>query len=148
MYGRKNSCARAIALSARALDEPRRAALRGPSWKDGKIVGEGAEPVGRRNFRSDLARRGSKAIRDACRNLKTNRFVGRRSLYVMRSHGLRVWRLPQLLMARHRAHVLRPQRWTSPGGIVPRPKMPAAPGTLVRAAVGLPVESREMPARG
>ncbi|MEN3376033.1 MAG: guanine deaminase [Hyphomicrobiales bacterium] len=130
---------RAIALSARALDEPGARPYGAVVVKDGKIVGEGLNQSAK-NF--DPTSHGEvEAIRDACRNLKTTDLSGA-DLYTS-CEPCSVCAATMLMAGIARMYY--GATLDESGRIVPRPKMPPRPD-LVRAQVGLPVESREMPA--
>jgi guanine deaminase len=130
---------RAIALSARALDEPGARPYGAVVVKDGKIVGEGLNQSAK-NF--DPTSHGEvEAIRDACRNLKTTDLSGADLYTSCEPCSVCV---ATMLMAGI-ASMYYGATLDQSGRIVPRPKMPPRPD-LVRAQVGLAVESREMPA--
>ena len=130
---------RAIALSARALDEPGARPYGAVVVKDGKIVGEGLNQSAK-NF--DPTSHGEvEAIRDACRNLKTTDLSGADLYTSCEPCSVCVATMLMAGIARMYYGATLDQS----GGIVPRPKMPPRPD-LVRAQVGLPVDQREMPA--
>ena len=130
---------RAIELSAQALDEPGARPYGAVVVKDGKIVGEGLNQSAK-NF--DPTSHGEvEAIRDACRNLKTTDLSGADLYTSCEPCSVCVATMLMAGIARMYYGATLGQS----GRIVPRPKMPPRPD-LVRAQVGLPVESREMPA--
>src|SRR5712675_621732 len=123
---------RAIELSAQALDTP-------GARPYGAVVGEGLNQSAK-NF--DPTSYGEvEAVRDACRNLKTTDLTGC-DLYTS-CEPCSVCVATMLMAGIGRMYY--GATLGQSGRIVPRPKMPPRPD-LVRAQVGLPVESREMPA--
>ena len=130
---------RAIALSAQALDQPGARPYGAVVVMDGRIVGEGLNQSAK-NF--DPTSHGEvEAIRDACRNLKTTELSGADLYTSCEPCSVCVATMLMAGIARMYYGATLDQS----GRIVPRPKMPPRPD-LVRAQVGLPVESREMPA--
>ena len=130
---------RAIELSAQALGEPGARPYGAVVVKDGKIVGEGLNQSAK-NF--DPTSHGEvEAIRDACSNLKTTDLSGADLYTSCEPCSVCVATMLMAGIARMYYGATLDQS----GRIVPRSKMPPRPD-LVRAQVGLPVESREMPA--
>jgi tRNA(Arg) A34 adenosine deaminase TadA len=130
---------RAIELSAQAVDEPGARPYGAVVVKDGKIVGEGQNQSAK-NF--DPTSHGEvEAIRDACRNLKTTDLSGSELYTSCEPCSVCVATMLMAGIARMYYGATLDQS----GRIVARSKMPPRPD-LVRAQVGLPVESREMPA--
>jgi guanine deaminase len=129
----------AIALSAQALDQPGARPYGAVVVMDGRIIGEGLNQSAK-NF--DPTSHGEvEAIRDACRNLKTTDLSGADLYTSCEPCSVCVATMLMAGIARMYYGATLDQS----GRIVPRPKMPPR-ADLVRAQVGLPVESREMPA--
>src|SRR5262245_3556365 len=126
---------RAIELSAQALDMPGARPYGAVVVKDGRIVGEGLNQSAK-NF--DPTSHGEvEAIRDACRNLKTTDLPGT-ELYTS-CEPCSVCVATMLMAGVGRMYY---GASLAQAAVVPRPALPP-PTLLVRAQVGLPVESRD-----
>ena len=130
---------RAIELAAQALDRPGVRPYGAVVVKDGRIVGEGLNEAAK-NF--DPTSHGEvEAIRDACRKLKTTDLLGCDLYTSCEPCSLCVATMLMAGIGRmyYGATLEQSNR------IVPRGPLPPL-AQVVRAQVGLPVESREMPA--
>jgi len=130
---------RAIELAAQALDTPGARPYGAVVVMDGRIVGEGLNEAAKK---FDPTSHGEvEAIRDACRNLKTTDLSGAELYTSCEPCSVCVSTMLMTGISRmyYGATLEQSNR------IVPRPKMPPR-AEIVRAQVGLPVESREMPA--
>ena len=130
---------RAIDLAAQALDTPGARPYGAVVVMDGRIVGEGLNEAAKK---FDPTSHGEvEAIRDACRNLKTTDLSGAELYTSCEPCSVCVSTMLMTGISRmyYGATLEQSNR------IVPRPKMPPR-AEIVRAQVGLPVESREMPA--